>query len=508
MITVRVLTSFRWRLAAMLLVILFTTTGLFFLLNYQIEKQILTDQVRRHARVVGKTVRLNLSRLLLPTNHRSLADLSEEKKEEIREFIQHFNEEEAPLDLYGKDQDIRDLFLIDATGRVVLDSPREAEGRILPPEERIDPAILARMTQGEMDTKIQPRGKDTLMLTTFPVFRGDHVLGFGRIEMTMNPVIALQDRIKVWGLLTAAGLFLVGLLLSAHFARSVTKPIGELVQAAVRIGRGDFAQRLDESRTDEIGVLMAAFNRMADDIVKLDETQQRVKKLEVGSQLAALVAHEIKNPLNSIGLIIEHIQDRFAPAPGTEREKFVELATNMKREVDRLNTIVEGFLRSAKPTSLSRQPTDLNDLLDETLGSIAPEVDQRRVTVVRRFEPGLPKVPVDYHQLRQAVVNLLINALQAMPHGGELRLSTAWSSSGRDEILVAIQDTGCGISPEHLPRLFDSYFTTKQRGFGLGLAIVEQSVQAHGGRIAVDSEIGKGSTFTIHLPIERNPIHV
>ncbi len=491
----------------MMLLILFTTTGLFFLLNYQIEKQLFTDQIRQHARLVGKTVRLNLARLLAKTPHRDLSDLSEEEREEMREFIRHFNGEKAELDLFSKDREIRDLFFIDANGQVIIDSPKEEEGRLLPPQERIAPQTLARMTRNEIDTRLDRRGKEAVMLVTFPLFRGEDLLGFARIEMSMNSVVALLDRTLVWGGMTAAGLLLVGLFLSTSFARTVTKPIGELVQAAVRIGRGDFKPRLDESRRDEIGVLMAAFNRMADDLVKLEDTQRRVKKLEVGSQLAALVAHEIKNPLNSIGLIIDHVRDRFAPSHAPERDKFLELATTLKREVDRLNAIVEGFLRSAKPPSLSPQPADLNSLLDETLGSIAPEADRQHVTVSRQFEAGLPMVSVDYHQLRQAFVNVFINALQAMPEGGELRLSTASSDRGKDEVIVSIRDTGCGISPENLPRLFDPYFTTKQRGFGLGLAIVEQTVQGHGGRIAVESQMGKGSTFTILLPMKRNTLH-
>jgi signal transduction histidine kinase len=366
---------------------------------------------------------------------------------------------------------------------------------------------MAYLKKNKIDTRIQNRGDHTYMFMTFPVFQRNRLLGLGRIEMSMDSAVAQLDRIKLWGLFTTAGLFMIALLFASYFAKSVTRPIGELVRAAVRIGQGDFDQRLDESRRDEIGVLMATFNRMTEGIVKLEETQKRVEKLEIASQLAARVAHEIKNPLNSIGLIIDHMRDRFAPASQPEREKFLDLSSNIQREVDRLNKIVEGFLRSAKPISLSRQPTDLNGLIDETLASIIPEADQQKVTIHRHYQGNLPRLSVDYHQLRQALLNLLINALQAMPTGGELSLTTSALNHGTEAVAVSIADTGCGIPPENLPRLFGTYFTTKERGFGLGLSIVERIVQEHGGRIKVESRVGRGSVFTLLFPIQGETNH-
>ncbi|HUK55359.1 MAG TPA: ATP-binding protein [Nitrospiria bacterium] len=491
----------------MMLLILLTTTGLLFILNYQMEKQVLTDQIRQRALLMGKTLQLNLSRLLLKTDHQVLSNLSDDDRQQIREFIRHFSEEESRFDIFSVNEGINDLYFINDQNKVVIDDPAQSEGRTLPPNEQITPETLANLKKNKIDTRIQKRGDRTFMFMTFPVFHKEQLLGLGRIEMSMDYAVALLNRIKLWGLITTAGLFMIGLIFASYFAKSVTRPIGELVRAAVRIGQGDFNQRLDESRRDEVGVLMATFNRMSEGIVKLEEAQKRVEKLEIASQLAARVAHEIKNPLNSIGLIIDHIRDRFAPAGHPEREKFMDLSTNMQREVDRLNKIVEGFLRSAKPTSLSRQPTDFNGLIDETLASIAPEVDQQQVKIYREYQGNLPKLWVDYHQLRQALLNLLINALQAMPNGGELHLSTSVSNNGTEAVAVSVRDTGCGIPPENLPQLFGPYFTTKERGFGLGLSIVERIVQEHGGRIKVESRVGEGSVFTLLFPIQTEGGH-
>src|SRR5262249_50926516 len=178
--------------------------------------------------------------------------------------------------------------------------------------------------------------------------------------------------------------------------------------------------RLKESSRDEIGILKAAFNRMVEGIVKLEETQKRVERSEVASQLAARMAHEIKNPLNSIGLIVDYLRDRFQPVHEPDQMKFGELSDNIKTELGRLNDIVERFLGFAKPGIASKRPVDIPRLVEDTLGFIRPEADRNGVKVKSHLAEGIPKVEGDHSQLRQALLNLFINALQAMPDGGEL----------------------------------------------------------------------------------------
>ena len=494
--------SFHWRLTLILFFLLSTTTGSLFFLNYQIEKRILIDQIRQRALLMGKALQLNLFELILKSRQTDLAEIPENEKRQIRDFIQHFGEEENHLDIFSKNEGLHDLFLFDAQNKVIIDYPAEKEGRTLPPQERLSPAILARLSQNEIETQILTRNEDVVLILTFPLFQEQTLLGLGRIEMSMSPAVVLLSRIKFWGFLTAAGLFLIILLFATYLAKSFTRPIGELVQAAVRIGRGDFKVRLNESRQDEIGSLMKTFNRMSEGIQKLEETQKRVEKLEVAGRLAAGVAHEIKNPLNSLGLIIDHLKDRFkAKMELPDREKFTELTDNMKAEVERLNEIVEGFLRYAKPSALLRQLTDLNELVGETLTFLTPEADCQQVKIIKRFERNIPKILIDYHQIRQALINLVINAFQAMPNGGEIHVFTDVHSQSQNELIVSILDTGGGIPAENLGRLFDPYFTTRSRGFGLGLSIVERIIQEHNGRIEIKSPPGKGATFTIFLPL-------
>jgi len=490
--------SFQRRLTSMMLLLLFIATGTLFLVTYQLEKRILIDQIRQRALLMGKTLEVNLSELILKSNHVDLASISQEEKQQIREFIQNFGEEQKHFDIYSENEGVHDLFFIDARNRVMIDYPASKEGRILPFEEQVRGQLLSRLKANEIDTQIRQRGADTILFLTFPLIQQSHVLGFGRIEMSLNSAMELLNRVKFWGLSAVGAVLFIGLTFTTYLARSITRPIGELVEAASRVGQGDLTYRLNESDTDnEIAVLKRAFNRMIEGIIRLEETQQRVERLETASQLAARMAHEIKNPLNSLGLIIDHIEDRYGPTGRSDREKFQRLSENMKKEIRRLDQIVEGFLQFAKPTALSRHATDLNDLAEETLALIEPQALQQRVHVRREMASGLPKITADYGQLRQTLLNILINALQAMPNGGELVVAT---SNGGENVGLTIRDTGCGVPPENLPKLFDPYFTTKVRGFGLGLATVERVVQEHGGRVSVSSELQKGTSFVLSLP--------
>ncbi len=152
--------SFRQRLTWMMLLLLFATTGAFFFLNFQIEKNILIDQIRQRALLMGKTLQVNLSQLILKSDQQDLASIPKDEKEQIRKFIQHFGEEERPMDIYSENEGLHDLFFIDADSKVIIDSPAQNEGRTLPPEERIDPSTLDRLERNEIDTQMHRRGKE------------------------------------------------------------------------------------------------------------------------------------------------------------------------------------------------------------------------------------------------------------------------------------------------------------------------------------------------------------
>jgi signal transduction histidine kinase len=220
------------------------------------------------------------------------------------------------------------------------------------------------------------------------------------------------------------------------------------------------------------------------------------ERLSALGNLAATVAHEVRNPLNAISMGLQRLRTEFQPT--RDEDEYSHLTKLMLEEVYRLNSIVEQFLSLARPLEIKREELRLQDLLKE-LAELEEGNAQRSKTQIRVVvPPNLPPLKADREYLRQTLLNLILNGLQAMPDGGTLTLE-AYTSNGN--LLINVADTGAGIPQENLSRIFEPYFTTKAKGSGLGLAIARRIVEAHGGTIAVSSQAGEGCLFRISLPI-------
>jgi signal transduction histidine kinase len=177
--------------------------------------------------------------------------------------------------------------------------------------------------------------------------------------------------------------------------------------------------------------------------------------------------------------------------------------TVAKGEIDRLDYIITQFLHAIRPTAPQLKPTSLNDVVHKTLELLKPELENREIHLKTRLARQLPSTPIDATQIQQVLVNLIKNAMHAMTKGGTLTFQTGESS---ESVWVSVADTGGGIPQEQINRIFDPFFTTKKKGTGLGLMIVQRIVRAHGGRIELESQVGRGTTFRIWLPLhERKP---
>jgi signal transduction histidine kinase len=240
-------------------------------------------------------------------------------------------------------------------------------------------------------------------------------------------------------------------------------------------------------------VVFAAYRR-------IDRLQRRARQAERLAELGILtggLAHEIKNPLSTIQLNLQLLREDLPDGePFTTR--IVNRLTTVQKEASRLRDILDDFLRFAGKMELDRRPLDLNRMLEDMVDFFHPQAQAQRVQL--RFQPagGELVVPVDERMLKQALLNLMINAVHAMPQGGELILS-ARRQDGR--AVIDVIDTGRGIEPQVLGRIFDAYYSTKKGGHGLGLAISKRIVEEHGGSITAVSEVGKGTDFRIELPI-------
>jgi signal transduction histidine kinase len=234
---------------------------------------------------------------------------------------------------------------------------------------------------------------------------------------------------------------------------------------------------------------------------RLESAKLQAERLATAGTMAAQVAHEVRNPLGSITLNLDLIQkeiDKLAgPSPCSPEEGRV-LVRDIRAEIHRIQRVIEDYLQFARLPKMQRQRVALNAFLDQKLAFLRSELEQANVKLRTHFDPALTTINADGEQLWQALLNLIRNSREAMPGGGELNIGT-WCGGG--QVRLRISDNGKGMTPEQLHCVFTPFFTTKQEGTGLGLALVQQIVTEHGGHVECESTSGHGSTFTVFLPL-------
>jgi signal transduction histidine kinase len=232
------------------------------------------------------------------------------------------------------------------------------------------------------------------------------------------------------------------------------------------------------------------------DLSKTEAQLIRSEKLAALGQLAAGIAHEIRNPLTSINILIHSLSENVPSGiPHKEDLKVIE------EEIHRINEIVDQFLRFAKPAPPLLKKADVISIFEETLQLLRPQIEKQGIVIQKEFQP-LPPILMDREQMKQVALNLLLNAVQAMPEGGTLALRGRNSEDGQ-WIHISIQDSGMGIPGEDMNKLFDPFFSTKEGGIGLGLSIAHRIIDQHHGKIEVESTPGEGTLFTVWLPIHK-----
>jgi two-component system NtrC family sensor kinase len=311
-------------------------------------------------------------------------------------------------------------------------------------------------------------------------------------------------------LITIAGMTLaVGL--GYVLADKIMSPVHRLIKASQEVSKGNLSPEIGPRSRDEIGVLQSTFEDMLVSLEERDrhrraEAENRLlqseKQASIG-RLAAGVAHEINNPLTGV-LTFTRILLRSQDIG----EKNLSHLQKIAESTIRVKKIVKGLLDFSRQTELDREPTDINRLIHGVISAMENQALIKGVSMKFNSGENLPMLTLDRNQIQSVLINLIINALDAMGQGGTIAISTGISLSasdtGKKGVEIAVSDNGCGIPPEDLDKLFEPFFTTKEvgEGTGLGLAVSYGIVQRHGGTIRVQSEVGRGSTFTVWLPIE------
>ncbi len=298
------------------------------------------------------------------------------------------------------------------------------------------------------------------------------------------------------------GVFLVGTVLSTGMAARFTRPIRKLDAGIRRLADGDLDVEVAVQGKDEIARLSRAFNTMAAKLrIGRERSRElaRREKLSALGRLAAGVAHDVRNPLHSIGLTLQHIDETSRPRAADRSAEFDRSLEIIRSEIRRLDELVGNFLRFAKSERHEREPVDLAGLIRETAKLVRKEAEWRRVELELELDPATPPVLADVETLRSAILNLVLNGFEAMPEGGKLHVRL---SAANDEVRLEVEDNGIGIPEADRDRVFDFAYTTKDGGSGLGLAMVQHCVvEEHGGKVVLDSTPDRGTRVRLAFPV-------
>lgn len=252
-----------------------------------------------------------------------------------------------------------------------------------------------------------------------------------------------------------------------------------------------------EAQTGKVALFLLD-HRMSSKYARWDE---RFANIESLIKLSAGIAHEIGNPLNSISIHLQLLSSEIKKIETQNKAQLEKTVQVLRDETTRLDEIVRNFLKATRKQPLRFKQDDLNEALNAAIHFLKPELEASNVQVRTHLDELIPHFLFDRQRLYASFLNLIKNALEAMPEGGELEIATNYKKS---VVSITFKDSGVGINEENLPHIFDTYFTTKKEGSGLGLMTVFNAIREHGGRIEVDSELGQGTLFTLYLPV-RNP---
>ena len=323
------------------------------------------------------------------------------------------------------------------------------------------------------------------------------------LVQSRNKVARAAGKALLWPLVSMGLVLMLFILGALLINRKVVRPLVELKRATEKIGRGEFGPIKHTAKIEsEVDRLVLSFNRMVEELEARQEQIIHTRKIASLGTLVSGVAHELNNPINNIILTIDSLVGRRQ----ISEERRAELLDDILTQAIRASGIVKNLLDFSRAETSTTQDVDLAQLLRETIQIAGNQITINKINLHRDIPGELPPVRGNRQGLQQVFLNLIINAVQAMGEGGELSITA--QEDGNKRIKIVVQDTGGGISAEHLPHIFDPFFTTKEvgQGTGLGLSVSYGIIKKHGGRIEVDSRPGKGSVFTVVIPAKDEPI--
>ncbi len=392
-------------------------------------------------------------------------------------------------------------FIFDRNGVFIAHSDRK---NVYSKRRFVNPEIVSKIREGESGQQIYtPAGGEEMVAAYAPIGN------FGWGAMLQQPTSeafepARRMRFRVIQFMLISVLF--ASMLAYFYSKLIVTPVNHLVSGIQRFSRGELTYRISEVADDEIGELAKNFNNMAERLIEFQEKLKRTEVLEALSKLASVLSHEIRNPLNSM-VINMQILKRELSREQVNKERVEKLYGILESEIRRVDQLVTDFLLIARPPKMEKSEIAINELIDEVVMTQVADSLNKGIRIEREYKKTPLHAFVDGAKIRQVFLNLTINAIQAMPGGGRLKVElreAAKSSSPlrRKSVVILFSDTGQGIDKADLDKIFDFYYSTKTSGTGIGLAIVQRIIDEHQGRITVKSSHGKGTTFKLYLPVD------
>jgi two-component system NtrC family sensor kinase len=400
-----------------------------------------------------------------------------------------------------------EAFIFDATGHFIAHSDVR---RVYRKERFEEQDIVQQVAQGESLHKIyrNVRGRD--MVAAYAPLAD---LGWGVvIQQPVSEAFAPARKMRLQIILLMIGSIVLASSIAYFYTRWIVKPVNVLVSGLEKFSTGDLHHRIPTVSRDEVGMLAERFNEMADRLVEIQSRLKRTERFEILGKMSSVLSHEIRNPLNSMVINMQIMKREFSKKH-VDTGKLAKYHDIVASEIKRVDRLVSDFLLIARPPKLNRQRVELRKIVDEIVAMQQASAAQQGVSVERLYAESAVHAYADEGKLKQVLLNIFINAVQAMPEGGRLRIGVnrekgrdlpgMAGSSRRSWAVVWFEDTGHGIPPDQLEHIFDFYYSTKEHGTGLGLSVAQQIVEEHGGRILVESEVGTGTKFTIVLPVSQ-----
>ncbi len=361
-------------------------------------------------------------------------------------------------------------------------------------EEHLLQKIAYSMETDNEENKIVDLHGISYKMAVQPLIVSGHGKSFLSLLVPVKEKEQLQRQIfQATGWLALLGILFM-LILSYMITKTITNPIEELVMVSGKVAGGDFTQQAVIRKNDEVGCLAKAFNLMITQLLASEKRLVESEKMATAGQMAASLAHEIRNPLTSIKMFVQVLAARLTEQPDNQN-----MVASLLQEICRLEHTINRIVESTRPGDLQMRPGNIQKDLKEILNIATPNFQSSDITFDCNIETKLPEVVYDSEMLKQVFWNILLNCKDAMPQGGKIHISTSKVSDGLD---IVISDNGSGLADKDPEIFFNAFYTTKPEGMGMGLFTSRKIIEKHGGTLSLVNGPDGGAVTTIHLPME------